>query len=109
MALTCGYGEPAGRVAQLAAVERGSAQLNAVGPVAVLQICSTLIGERPSPAGLLRLVSATPAGACVVIRAARAAGSRSGASPSQWVAAIVVSIMSLGDAARTSSDVSPSA
>jgi hypothetical protein len=30
----------------LAAVECGSAQLNAVGPVAVLQICSTLIGER---------------------------------------------------------------
>ena len=56
MALTCGYGEPAGRVAQFAAVERGPVQLDAVGIVAVLQVCSTLIGERSSPAGLLALV-----------------------------------------------------
>ncbi|WP_329051190.1 recombinase family protein [Amycolatopsis sp. NBC_01488] len=107
MALTCGYGEPAGRVAQLAAVECGPVQLNAVGIVAVLQICSTVIGERLSPAGLLRLVAETSSEACVMIRAARAAGSRSGASPSQW-AAIVMSIMSLGDVARTCSDASPS-
>src|SRR5438094_10679182 len=59
MPLTWCYGESAGRVAQLAAVERGLAPLNADGPVAALQICSTSIGERPSPAGLLGLVDET--------------------------------------------------
>jgi hypothetical protein len=52
MALTCGYGEPAGRVAQFAAVERGPAQLDAVGIVAVLRVCSTLIGESSLSAGV---------------------------------------------------------
>ena len=60
MALNCGYGETAGCVERLAAVKCNPAQLNAVGSVAVLQICSTLIGERPSSAGLLSLLLRLP-------------------------------------------------
>lgn len=40
---------------QLAAVERGPVQLDVVGTVAVLQVCSTSISERSSPAGLRAL------------------------------------------------------
>jgi hypothetical protein len=58
MVLTCGYGEPAGRVAQFAAVEHGPVQLDAVGRAVVLQVCSRLMGERSSPAGLRGLSEA---------------------------------------------------
>src|SRR3569833_2735856 len=64
VALTCGYGEPAGCVVQLAAVERGPVQLDAVGIVAVRQVCSRSMGERSSPAGLRGLVLRLIQGGC---------------------------------------------
>jgi hypothetical protein len=88
MVLTCSYGESAGRVAQLAAIERGPVQLDAVGIVAVLQVCSTLIGERSSTAGLRALVLRLVQGGC----AWRSARLCSGARPSRWVTAIMMFI-----------------